>query len=520
MSPRGLRTRSSLGHVLHPHGLTLQQVIVAIRSCRQLVSACLSRTITGRGGRRCRTTISIHADLRRLSCNNSLRSMVSRRSSLNRTLGSTKTTPIVTLMGGVLIGTLRRKISSVRMRPRRRFLQIHFQGSNILQRTLPHVPGGVVPSIATHFGVVTRLSVTRHHTPRSNQVHQIFRKHGMSFQIGALPDHYNRGIMLQVLSGSSARLNLSGLVASPASLGVIRRVTSQPFKLLLMAKPAKSNGAAALCSMLTRHGSPNVGVDATRSPVRCALRNLARMRIVQRGNVSFTSVLQTFLHRSPSMVLINRAHSQRATGATVRTTLAKRLILAALRAGSTTKTITHLSRVKIRSFVISDTLVNMLTRHLIEQIYNRYHVPCRPASSRLTRFNLDTDLRSSIAFCGTGALSMRRVGRTQTGGALYPTYRNKNCGKQIKICRILQIARHVRGLVSRNTPARLVGRTTIRRKVRALLTCDLRLIHRNRAALSRIRQIAFASAKLRTRLGTGHGTSLAYTNYSTRLRRR
>lgn len=415
------------------------------------------RTMFRRGANRSRrVTRSVSRSISLLS--------LSRRVPTGRSLlGRSSTTPIVHLVGTVLDRTVGRATSSVRVRACRGAVSVHFHVSNILQAVL-RPGGGLTTLLVSQVGIVTHLSVTRGHVPRSKEVDLHVKQHGVSIHMSALPSVCNRHTMLHLLSGGDLRLSLGGLKVATTSGRSLRGLVRLPRNVVLIAKPANSNGDAALCTVLSTLGAPNHGVLAMRSPIRCRLRNVKRARIGAHISVSFTHNLHTVLHRSPSIIVIKRVHSARATRVTIRTSLANRLMLSALRAGDTSNTIAQLHSVNIRSFLLSSSLTKVVTRHLIHHLYPRYQ-RFAPMSPRRTRV------------FGCRRLTIAAVNAPMN----YPRYRRSNCRKHVTVRRVVIIAPRLQTTVRRGISRRTL-RQLIQRRRGTLVGGNLRGIVDNSAS--------------------------------------
>lgn len=96
------------------------------------------------------------------------------------------TSPITHFMDLLVGRTVSSRYSSVRVRPRRSNLLMHCHVSNIL-RVFRGTPHTVARNIVDHVGIVTRVSVNRHHGPRSNHVAMHRGNRGISLHITTLP---------------------------------------------------------------------------------------------------------------------------------------------------------------------------------------------------------------------------------------------------------------------------------------------------------------------------------------------
>lgn len=254
--------------------------------------------------------------------------------------------PGTRLLTQALRSTLRRHTSSVRVRPTSGTCHVHLHVSNML-RPLPSISPSTKITLATELGILKGLSVTRRHLPRSKRFAIRLTKGTISFHVTALPYQNNRGIMLELLRRINRTLSIGALKVRPLRLTSFTRTLRRPRKLILMANPANDNGAIALCDTLRALGATSVGVYDIRSPIRVPVTKLGRARVRPHTKLAFRNILHTLLHRSPSIVVVKRVHSNRATRVTVGTTRANRLILSALRAGSAYRALMHLRRVKI-----------------------------------------------------------------------------------------------------------------------------------------------------------------------------
>ncbi len=293
------------------------------------------------------------------------------------------TTPIAHLMGSVLLRTIHDGTSSVRFRPFTRQATIQFHVSKILRRqTMP--PGRLRTTLVSHLGIVTKVSVTRHHLPRSKVSRIRVNGGSVSVHASAVPITSKRQIILQLLGQSGTSLPVRSLNVASRVLSSFHDLVRAPGNVVVISNPANSNGAAALCTTLNRLSSGEGGVLAVRSPIRCHLPGVNRVRMGPGVNLAFTDKLERVLHRSPSVILINRAHSPRATRVTMHTSLANRLIFAALRAGSTPSTVVHLASVNVPPCLLTSSLHKILTRQLIHELYPRYTRHGTLASGRVS----------------------------------------------------------------------------------------------------------------------------------------
>ncbi len=347
-------------------------------------------------------------------------------------------TPAMHLISSVVGRTVPFETSSVRVRPFRACIAMHCHVSNGLGR---HTEFNVstCPTVTTHLGVVTNVGVTRHHVPRSNHVGVGVGNDRCSFHVSALPAIFNRGFIVHILSGDTFGLAHTRLNFASRTGRLISGVLTGPRNVVLLSNPAKYNGSAALCAFLHRVGGPRVGVMAIRSPIRCAVPNVGRMGIGGGTGLAFTSSLHSVVHRSPSIVVVNRVHSRRATRVTIHTTVANRLIFSAVRAGSTPNILAHLSSVNVSACFISSTLVNTVSRHLMGQLYPTYGGGNGAGTTRVGTLNVS-----------------RPISVYQPHN--YRFYGNANCHKHITIRRVVCLGSRVHSTLTNSVSTRRLHR--------------------------------------------------------------
>ena len=324
--------------------------------------------------------------------------------SIQENLVDESSSQIVRLVDQVIISAYRDNVSDIHVEPSpvTKKTSIRFRRDGVCQEYIS-VPNTMARAILSRIKIMSNLDIAERRLPQDGKIK--FRRKGVpefELRVATLPTTGGfEDAVLRILAKAGA-MALEEMGMTARNLGILKKIISQPYGLILVVGPTGSGKTTTLHAALGHINKPSIKIWTAEDPVEITQAGLRQVEVKPKIGLDFARVMRAFLRADPDVIMIGemRDHETASTG--IEASLTGHLVFSTLHTNSAPETITRLLDMGLNALNFSDAfrgvLAQRLVRKLCQECRKSYHPSEEEFNDIVEQFGKDSFIRSKIKF--------------------------------------------------------------------------------------------------------------------------
>jgi type IV pilus assembly protein PilB len=316
---------------------------------------------------------------------------------VEKSLASSGSSPVVTLVDKVLVEALGRGASDIHMEPQEDGLLIRFRQDGVLE-ALEKLPKNLIPAVTSRLKIMADLDIAERRLPQDGRIRRRYQGKVFDLRVSTLPSRYGEKVCMRLLDSGATHLGLDRLISDPAALANVRDMGNKPFGMILVTGPTGSGKSTTLYSLLAERNSPGVNISTVEDPIEYTLKGITQTQVNREKGYDFALALRAFMRQDPDVLLVGETRDQETAQTAIEAALTGHLVLTTLHCNDAPSAIARLTEMGVEPFMVSASLVGIVSQRLVRRVCPDCRLPHQPSAAELARFGLLASSEESVRF--------------------------------------------------------------------------------------------------------------------------
>ncbi len=233
------------------------------------------------------------------------------------------------------------------------------------------------------------LDITETRRPQDGRIKIKVDKRSVDVRVSTIPAISGEKIVLRILDKKKGLLSLDKLVTNSVTREVIKSAIKSPHGIFLMTGPTGSGKTTTLYAALIELNTPEKNIMTIEDPVEYQIERINQIQVNTRVGITFASGLRTFLRQDPNVILVGEIRDKETAEIAVQAALTGHLVLSTLHTNDVPGTITRLLDIGIEPYLISATLICVVSQRLVRVLCPDCRREYRPADALLKHLGME-----------------------------------------------------------------------------------------------------------------------------------
>jgi general secretion pathway protein E len=222
------------------------------------------------------------------------------------------------------------------------------------------------------------LDIAEKRLPQDGRMALKLGGRGVDVRVSTLPTGPGERVVLRLLDREGARLDLTTLGMSDATLAAVDRLIREPHGILLVTGPTGSGKTTTLYAALSRLPRGSVNMMTVEDPIEYALDGVAQTQVNPRIELDFARSLRAILRQDPDVIMIGEIRDLETAQIAVQASLTGHLVLATLHTNDAASAVTRLADMGVEPYLLSSSLLGVLAQRLVRTLCPACRVAVAP----------------------------------------------------------------------------------------------------------------------------------------------
>ncbi|RDK83774.1 general secretion pathway protein E [Enterobacillus tribolii] len=282
-------------------------------------------------------------------------------------LSDDNSAPVIRLINAILSEAVKENASDIHIETFERSLSIRFRTDGVLRPVLQ--PGRkLAPLLLSRIKVMARLDIAEKRLPQDGRITLRLGRRNIDVRVSTLPSQHGERAVLRLLDKNNLTLTLDKLGMSAQDFRRLDQVIRQPHGIILVTGPTGSGKSTTLYAILSALNSPERNILTVEDPVEYELEGIGQTQVNTRVDMSFARGLRAILRQDPDVVMVGEIRDNETAQIAVQASLTGHLVLSTLHTNSAAGAITRLRDMAVEPFLLSSSLIGVLTQRLVRRL--------------------------------------------------------------------------------------------------------------------------------------------------------
>ena len=393
------------------------------------------------------------------------------------------TSPVVKLVSSTLYDALKTGASDIHLEATAAGLVIKYRVDGVLTRA------GSMPGVETAEQVISRvkvmseLDISERRVPQDGRFKVSVNGREVDFRVSVMPSLYGEDAVLRILDKRELAdqvkgLRLDRLGFDSDSLVALRRLSSEPYGMLLVTGPTGSGKTTTLYAAVSEINNGRDKIITIEDPVEYQLPGVLQIPVNEKKGLSFARGLRSILRHDPDKILVGEIRDPETAQIAIQAALTGHLVFTTVHANNVLDVLGRFAHMGVDPYSFVSALNGVVAQRLIRLNCQHCVEPVNPSPKLLRESGLDAGAASGIEFrAGRGCGLCRGSG-----------YRGRNA-----IAEALTLDDDLREMIALREPVRRIKEAALRRGTRFLRDIALDRVRRGFTSLEEINRVTIAS---------------------------
>jgi len=206
------------------------------------------------------------------------------------------------------------------------------------------------------------------HRPQDGQLSFKVKKQEIDMRVATINTIYGEMATLRILDKSFAARNLQELGFSAGTLGQFQEVLKAPMGMILVCGPTGSGKTTTLYASINSLDRKERKVITVEDPVEYHFEHINQIQVNPKADITFSSAVRSFMRHDPDVLMVGEIRDSDTASMAMQAALIGQLVLSSVHAKDAAGTITRLLDLGIGPFLISATLVCVLSQRMVRKV--------------------------------------------------------------------------------------------------------------------------------------------------------
>ena len=218
--------------------------------------------------------------------------------------------------------------------------------------------------IVSRVKVMCNLNIAEHRLPQEGRFRGRILNRDVDFRVSILPSSLGEKIAIRVLDKTNALLNLDLLGFEQDVSQQIKEDSLKSHGMMLNCGPTGAGKTTTLYSIINHIYAPEKNIVTVEDPIEYQLKGINQVSINPSIGLTFASTLRSILRQDPDIIMIGEIRDADTADMAIKSALTGHLVLSTLHTTSSAGSITRLINMNVEPFLLSSTLIGVLTQRL------------------------------------------------------------------------------------------------------------------------------------------------------------
>lgn len=275
--------------------------------------------------------------------------------------------PIIKLINAMLGEAIKEGASDIHIETFETQLLVRFRVDGVLREILK--PNRKMASmLVSRIKVMSRMDIAEKRVPQDGRITLRIAGRAVDVRVSTMPSSHGERVVLRLLDKNNVRLNLQDLGMTKDNRDHFSNLIRKPHGIILVTGPTGSGKSTTLYAGLSEINSKDRNILTVEDPIEFDLQGIGQTQVNPKVDMTFARGLRAILRQDPDVVMVGEIRDLETAQIGVQASLTGHLVMSTLHTNTAAGAITRLEDMGIEPFLLSSSLLGVLSQRLVRTL--------------------------------------------------------------------------------------------------------------------------------------------------------
>lgn len=261
--------------------------------------------------------------------------------------------------------------------------------------------------LVSRIKVMSKMDIAEKRVPQDGRISLKIGGRAVDVRVSTMPSSHGERVVLRLLDKNNARLNLEDLGMTVKNRQHFSSLIRKPHGIMLVTGPTGSGKSTTLYAGLSEINSKDRNILTVEDPIEFDLEGIGQTQVNTKVDMTFARGLRAILRQDPDVVMVGEIRDLETAQIAVQASLTGHLVLSTLHTNTAAGAITRLEDMGIEPFLLSSSLVSVLSQRLVRTLCDECKTPHQTSERQQEILNIS---EPTTIFNPVGCISCNHTG--------------------------------------------------------------------------------------------------------------
>jgi len=272
--------------------------------------------------------------------------------------------PVVKFVNSMFFQAIKKRASDIHIETHENFGLIRFRIDGVLI-TQAKIQKQLTNFVINRIKVISNLDISEKRIPQDGRCQIKIANKTTDIRVSIIPTYFGEKAVLRILMESEDIPSLKELGFDEVVTDGFKELLEHSYGMILVTGPTGSGKSTTLHSFLQTIATPEKNIITIEDPVEYKADNINQIQVNPKVGLTFSTGLRSILRQDPDIVMVGEIRDKETAQIAIQAALTGHLMLSTLHTNNAAATITRLMDMGIEPFLISSSLIGILSQRLV-----------------------------------------------------------------------------------------------------------------------------------------------------------
>ncbi|MBI5375789.1 MAG: Flp pilus assembly complex ATPase component TadA [Candidatus Schekmanbacteria bacterium] len=274
---------------------------------------------------------------------------------------------IVSVVNYIISNGVKEGASDIHIEPQQNRLRIRYRIDGVMVHKTD-LPSSIAPNVASRIKAVCQLDISEKRRHQDGKIYANVMGKEIDLRVSTYASVYGETIVIRILHRQSSLIDIESLGLSPINLSRFRKIVDSPTGVILATGPTGSGKTTSLYAVLCYLNKKNYSIITVEDPVEYMIDGVVQGKLDPKLGMSYMDFLKSMMRQDPDVLMVGEVRDKVAAEATIQAALTGHKVLSSFHTDDSTSALLRLMDMGIETFLISSTIVSVMSQRLVRTI--------------------------------------------------------------------------------------------------------------------------------------------------------
>jgi general secretion pathway protein E len=396
---------------------------------------------------------------------------------------SEDTSPVVRLVHSTLYDALKAEASDIHLETGPSGLAIKYRIDGVLSQVGAMDGLESAEQVLSRIKVMSELDIAERRVPQDGRFKVAIRGREVDFRVSIMPSIFGEDAVLRILDKQALADQIKGLRLDylgfdPNAIALMRRLSSEPYGMVLVTGPTGSGKTTTLYAAITEINHGQDKIITIEDPVEYQLPGVLQIPVNEKKGLTFARGLRSILRHDPDKIMVGEIRDPETAQIAIQSALTGHLVFTTVHANNVFDVLGRFMHMGVDPYSFVSALNGILAQRLVRLICPHCATEDHPDAELLAASGIAPEQAADFRFhVGRGCGNCRGTG-----------FKGRKA-----IAEMLYLNDEIRELIIGREPIRRIKEAARRNGTRFLREAALDLVRSGETTLQEINRVTFVA---------------------------